>query len=319
MATTVASAASKPIGTPAGRLREALLSARAERRCLLVPACFDALGAKLIASHGGFEAAFMSGYGVSASRLGQPDAGIISYAEMEDAGRLCCTAAPFLPIIGDGDTGFGEVQNIWRAVHGYAAAGFAAISIEDQTFPKRCSFSRGMRCVDREEAVKRVEIALAAAKSCYETTGREILVVGRTDVRNDESLGDKAFQEVLCRAKAFEELGCGIVYFEGPQNEEEMRKFNQAISRASTMLAQVEKPGRALLSTEQCAELGYSMCLHGLTLLSASVRAMEQALGHLASGSPPKPVEEGGILCSFDHLYSVVGFEELAKQEERFL
>lgn len=73
--------------SPAARLRAALTEARSSRKCLVVPGCADALSAKLVARDGGFEAAFFSGFGASATRLGQPDAGIISYAEMEDAGE----------------------------------------------------------------------------------------------------------------------------------------------------------------------------------------------------------------------------------------
>ena len=97
-----------------------------------------------------------------------------------------------------------------------------------------------------------------------------------------------------------------------------MTVFNAAITRAATMLAQVEKPGRELLGPARCAELGYSMCLHGLTLLSAAVQAQEQALQQLSNGVPPVPASEGGILSDFEHLYSVAGFDNLEELEKRF-
>ena len=103
-----------------------------------LPGCWDALSARMI-ERAGFPAAFMCGYAVSAARIGLPDAGLISYAEMLSAGRDIC-AATAIPIVGDADTGFGNPANVRRAVQGYAQAGFACVMIEDQVFPKRCGY-----------------------------------------------------------------------------------------------------------------------------------------------------------------------------------
>ena len=105
--------------TPAERLRALL-----ERPGILVmPGCHDAMSARLI-EEAGFELGFMSGFAVSAARLGMPDTGLISYGEMVDQGQNICRAVS-IPMIGDGDTGFGSAQNIKRTVQGYARAGFA--------------------------------------------------------------------------------------------------------------------------------------------------------------------------------------------------
>ena len=124
--------------TPAARLRALLSSARSERRCVVMPACHDALSAALIA-RAGFEVAFMSGYAVSATSLALPDAGLISYGEQVQVARNVCEATRGagggtggLLVIGDGDTGFGGSGNVRRTVRGYAAAGLAGITIEDQ-------------------------------------------------------------------------------------------------------------------------------------------------------------------------------------------
>ena len=124
----------------AARLRALLDEAEADGRCELVPACHDAMSAALI-QRAGFRIAFMSGYAVSASQLALPDAGLISYGEQLQVGRNICAACPELCVIGDGDTGFGSSGNIKRTIDGFAAAGFAGISIEDQVYPKWCSFA----------------------------------------------------------------------------------------------------------------------------------------------------------------------------------
>ena len=113
---------------------------------LPMAACYDALSAKLVESVG-FAATFMSGFGVAATRLGLPDTGLISYGEMLDQGRNICHAVS-IPVLGDGDTGFGNEMNVRRTVQGYHQAGFACVMIEDQVMPKRCGHTAGKAVVD---------------------------------------------------------------------------------------------------------------------------------------------------------------------------
>jgi 2-methylisocitrate lyase-like PEP mutase family enzyme len=140
----------------ATRLR-ALLN---EPGIIVMPSCFDALSARLI-ERAGFRVTFMSGFAVAAARLGVPDTGLISYGEMVDQGRNICGAVS-IPVIGDGDTGYGNALNVKRTVQGYAAAGFACVMIEDQVAPKRCGHTRGKQTVGRNEAFARVQAAVDA-------------------------------------------------------------------------------------------------------------------------------------------------------------
>src|SRR6187399_1158088 len=135
------------------RLRERL----ARPGLVLMPCCFDALSARLIAE-AGFELTFMSGFGVSATRLGAPDTGLISYGEMLDQGRNICQSVK-IPVIGDADTGYGNALNVKRTLRGYAQAGFACVMIEDQLAPKRCGHTRGKQVVERAEAFARIRAA----------------------------------------------------------------------------------------------------------------------------------------------------------------
>ena len=127
---------------------------------VVMPCCFDALSAKLI-EQAGFPLTFMSGFAVSATRLGVPDTGLISYGEMLDQGRNICSAVS-IPVIGDADTGYGNAMNVKRTVRGYAAAGFACAMIEDQLAPKRCGHTRGKQVLGRDEAASRVRAAVDA-------------------------------------------------------------------------------------------------------------------------------------------------------------
>jgi 2-methylisocitrate lyase-like PEP mutase family enzyme len=172
-----------------------------------MPGCHDAMSARLI-EEAGFEIGFMSGFAVSASRLGMPDTGLISYGEMVEQGRNICTAVS-IPMIGDGDTGFGSAQNIKRTVEGYASAGFACIMLEDQVAPKRCGHTEGKSVVGRDEALMRIRAAVDARNA-----GTDILIMARTDARACVSL-----DEAIARCQAFRDIGADITFLEAPVSE----------------------------------------------------------------------------------------------------
>ena len=309
-----------PPETPASRLRRAL----EQPGCVVMPSVYDALGAKLVARSGAFECAFMSGYGVSLSRLGDPDVGLASFADVLDAGAHICRAAGEVPMVGDGDTGFGGVANVRRTVLEFHRAGFAAVSIEDQVFPKRCALAEGVRVVDRPDATARVRAALDARDE-IRRCGGDILVIGRTDCRLATNVDD-GFREALWRCAAFEDMGADVVYFEAPQSESEMETFNAARSSARSLLAQVERGeggggADVVLTAAQCGALGYDAALFGLTLLNASAAAMQSALAGMAGAPEAHPraaSETRGALLSFAELNDIAGVDAHRAFEARY-
>jgi 2-methylisocitrate lyase-like PEP mutase family enzyme len=224
----------------------------------------------------GFPLSFMSGFAVAAARLALPDTGLISYAEMLDQGRAICEAVS-IPIIGDGDTGYGNPANVRRTVFGYARAGFAGIMIEDQVAPKRCGHTRGKEVVGRDEALARLSAALDARDE-----GAGICVVARTDAR--ATLG---LDEAIWRMRAFAELGADIVFLEAPRNEAEMARFCTEVPgvRMANMLEEGDTP---ILPPERLAALGYRIAAYPLTLLNSAVYAMQSALSDLRAGRTPQ-------------------------------
>ncbi|MCP5152802.1 MAG: isocitrate lyase/PEP mutase family protein [Ectothiorhodospiraceae bacterium] len=287
---------------PGNRLRARL----AAPGIIVVPGVYDALSARL-AERAGFECAFMSGYGVSATKLALPDAGLISYREMLDQGRDVC-AAVSIPLIGDGDTGFGNPVNVRRTVGGYHGAGFACVMIEDQVSPKRCGYARGVEVVPRAEALMRLRAALDA-RDAIRAAGGEVLVIGRTDSRVGEG-----FDEALWRAEAFADLGADIVYFEGPQSTAEMETLCRRVTAVPTMLAQLEKEGRAIVSPAQAEAIGYKLALFGVTALNLTIRALRDGFAMMREGRHPG----ADRLVTFDELYDTVGFPDYYALESRY-
>jgi len=283
----------------------------------------DALSAKIFAQHGA-PALFLSGFGVSASLLGVPDAGTTNLVEMEMITRRACEAVrragagtagsgirtgsssgrhhrPTPPIIADGDTGYGGSANVLRTVSALGNAGAAAITIEDQKFPKKCTVAAGseVRIASREEAAARVKCALGARDSLY-GDGRNRggagypWIAGRTDCRM--ACG---FDEAVERCLRFEEAGAEIVYAENLQSRDEYERLRRALdSRTVTMIAQVQETtntktttkttnagsgstedlgggSKPLLTVQEIGEMGYDLALFGVTPLQCVVGALE--------------------------------------------
>ncbi|MDJ0943025.1 MAG: isocitrate lyase/PEP mutase family protein [Kiloniellales bacterium] len=265
----------------------------------VMPCCFDALSAKLI-ERAGFPVTFMSGFAVSVARLGLPDTGLISYAEMADQGRNICDTVG-IPVIGDGDTGYGNPLNVKRTVQGYARAGFACIMIEDQVAPKRCGHTRGKQTVPREEALIRLRAALDARDE-----GAEILVMARTDARATEG-----FEEALARAQAFRALGADITFLEAPQSETEMRRYCAEVE-GPKMANLVEQGDTPLLPPAELEAIGYKLAAYPLTLQLAALQAMTEALDAMTAGARPER------LASFAELQAVAGFPEYFAAETAY-
>ena len=267
--------------------------------CRTLPGVYDAMSAMLV-ERAGFEAAFMTGFGVSAARIGLPDTGLISYAEMVDQGRNMA-AVTSIPIIGDGDTGFGNAINVKRTVQGFAQAGMACVMIEDQVAPKRCGHTRGKEVVSRDEACRRIRAAVDAREE-----GADVLIMARTDARFDHG-----FEEALWRVRAFADLGADILFLEAPQSESEMQRFC-AEAPGAKMANMVEGGDTPMLSPSRLEDLGFSIAAYPLTLLSSAIRGMMDALEALRVGEAP----DGPL--PFEALREIVGFPEYDSELDRY-
>ena len=269
-------------------------------KLLTIPTCFDALSARIV-HEAGFPATFMSGFGVAAARLGMPDTGLISFAEMVDQLRNICGAVPGLPVIADADTGFGNAMNVRRTVAEYAKAGAACIMIEDQVAPKRCGHFDGKEVITREEARMKIRAAVQSGRAAG------ILILARTDAR--AGLG---FEAAMQRCRDFEDEGADIVFLEAPQSEDELRAFVRG-SRKPTMANMVAGGKTPLLSSEALKRHGVQVAVHHPLLFSA-VRAMQDAAAALRSdngaGAPP--------VASFAEVKRLVGVPEYEALERGY-
>ncbi len=280
--------------TPTDKLRKLLK----RPEMLVMPGCHDALSAKLC-EQAGFDSAFMSGFAVSATRLGLPDTGLISYAELLDQGSNICDAVS-IPIWGDGDTGFGNAINIKRTVKGYAKAGFACIMLEDQVAPKRCGHTQGKAVVGRKEALLRIRAAVDAR-----IEGADILILARTDARTTDGI-----EEAITRAKLFHELGADITFLEAPESVSEMERYCNEVP-GYKMVNLIENGKTPLLPHKELEALGYKIAVYPLTMINVSIKAMLEALAVLKNDKRAETLD-------FEQLKAAVGFPEYYQAEKQY-
>lgn len=281
--------------TPAQRL----ITLLSRPGLLVMPGCHDAMSARLI-EEAGFELGFMSGFAVSAARIGMPDTGLISYGELADQGQNICRAVS-IPMIGDGDTGFGSAQNIKRTVEGYARAGFACIMLEDQVAPKRCGHTEGKAIVGRDEALTRIRAAVDARDA-----GAEILIMARTDARACIDL-----DEAIARCQAFRDIGADITFLEAPLGEAEMRRYCSEVD-GPKMANLIEGGKTPLLPPAELEAIGYKIAVYPLTLLNVGIAAMRRALTDLRGD------RTAAEAMDFEALKSAVGFPAYYAEEARY-
>ena len=263
------------------------------------PGVFDPLSAR-VAEQSGANALYMTGYGVSASLLGKPDAGLVSYREMVDRVRAICEVTT-VPLIADGDTGFGGLANVRQAVQGYENAGASALQIEDQEYPKRCGHTRNRKVISTEDMVRKIELAC-------ETRQRDtFLIVARTDARTEHGL-----DEALSRAEAYRSAGADVLFVESPESLDEMRMINEQLSGTPTLANMVGGGKTPMLQDAELRALGYDIAIHPVYLLGAAVTAMREALKTLnATG------EEASSAATLDELNTLVDFESVWALDER--
>ena len=262
---------------------------------VLAPGAYDALSARLV-ERAGFPAVYMTGFGASASLLGRPDVGLLSFDEMAGHARRLAQAVS-VPLIADADDGYGNPLNVIRTVREYAAAGVAALHIEDQVAPKRCGHMEGKDVIDAAEMVEKVRAAVEARGE------NGPLIIARTDARAVEGL-DAALE----RARRYREAGADALFVEAPETEAEIEAVAAAFPDVPLVFNWVDGGKTPQLPLERIRELGYALVIYPVTTLFAAARAVADVLDRLGEHEVP----------SFDAFTDMIGLPEMRALEARF-
>jgi carboxyvinyl-carboxyphosphonate phosphorylmutase len=283
--------------------RVALSELLASGEMVLAPGCYDALGARLV-EEAGFSAAYMTGFGTAASRLGQPDVGLLSLPEMVDNARRIAAAVE-IPVIADADTGYGNAINVMRTVREFEAAGVAAIHLEDQVMPKKCGHMQGKHVIPAAEMAAKVCAAVAARRS------PDFLIIARTDARAMEGLG-----AALDRARIYREAGADVLFVEAPQSAQEIEAIARSFPDVPLLFNYVEGGRTPAVTHQFLRELGFRLVIFPLSTLLVATAVMRSVLAQIRSDGTPINVLPS--LLPFNDFLDFIGLPEIRELERRF-
>ena len=263
---------------------------------LMVPGAYDALSAR-IAAQSGFEAVYMTGFGVAGSTLGRPDVGLMTATEMADRARALVDAAAPVPLVADGDNGHGSELNVARIVRMYEQVGVQCIQLEDQVFPKRCGHMASKEVIGRAEAKLKIESAVSARRS------PDFLIMARTDARAVIGM-----DEALRRGEDFLEAGADLLFIEAPQSLEELRRVAETFAGAKLVANMVEDGKTPYLDRRELERMGFAMALYPVSALLSVARKLRQIyLDMHSQGRLPADSARLG----FGEYNSLIGLDEL--------
>lgn len=268
---------------------------------IILPGVYDALSAR-IAQNVGFNAAFQTGYGTSATLLGMPDFGFLNAGETIDNARRIINSVD-IPILVDIDTGYGSPLNVWRTVSDIEKLGAGGIFLEDQVWPKRCGHMKGKSVISKDDYVQKLKAAIDARKS------KDFIIVARTD-----SLAQYGIDEAIERGKEFQKIGADVIFIEAPKTLEEMKKITAEID--APLLANIIEEGvTPNLPVKDLEKLGFRMVVFPLSALYSSTYAIKNVFLSLQKTGMTKNLKKKMITFKeFNDFVNLPKYNQLEKK-----
>jgi 2-methylisocitrate lyase-like PEP mutase family enzyme len=266
------------------------------------PGVFDTLSAR-IAERVGFPMAFVSGYSVAATSIGEPDMGLLTQTELVERARAIC-ASVRIPIIVDADTGYGNPLNVHRTVNQLIAAGAAGCFLEDQLWPKKCGHMRNKHIISRDEYVNKIRAANDAR------AGRDFFIVARTD-----ALAVEGIDEAVARVTEARAAGANASFIEAPESLDRLIEIGRR-SPAPNVANMIEGGRTPVLPKDELARIGFHLILYPLAGLFAAARSMELVYQKLLTDCTTAGLEDR--LMTFPEFNSLIGVDEKYALAERF-
>jgi 2,3-dimethylmalate lyase len=268
---------------------------------IILPGVYDALTAK-IAEDVGFETAFQTGYGTSASLLGMPDFGFLNAGEtLENAKRIINSVN--IPILVDIDTGYGNPLNVWKIVKDLERIGAKGIFLEDQVWPKRCGHMAGKTVIPKEEYILKLQAAIDARED------NEFIIVARTD-----SLAQFGIEEAIERGKEYKRIGADVIFVEAPKTIDQMELIAKEI-KAPLLANMIEEGITPNLTADQLRKMGFKMVVFPLSALYSATFAIKQTLQTLKKMGTTKELKNKMITFQeFNDLVNLSAYRKLEKK-----
>jgi 2-methylisocitrate lyase-like PEP mutase family enzyme len=276
----------------------------AKPEIVLAPGVYDALTASL-AQAAGFEALYVSGASIAYTRLGRPDIGLVSMAEVAETVTMIRDRIA-TPLIVDADTGYGNALNMQRTMRLFERAGANALQIEDQSFPKRCGHLADKGLVPAAEMVGKIRAATDARAST------ETLVIARTDAVAVEGI-DRALE----RARLYAQAGADMLFVEAPGSADELARVTAELKGAAPLMANMVEGGRTpIRSASELEALGFSLVIFPGGIVRALARAAQDFYASLKANGTTDPFRNR--MFDFDQLNDVIGTPDMIAAGEAY-
>jgi 2-methylisocitrate lyase-like PEP mutase family enzyme len=282
---------------------ESLRSRLARKPILVAPGVYDALTA-LLAQKARFQALYVSGAAIAYTRLGRPDIGLVSMAEVADVIAMIRDRVDAHLIV-DADTGHGNALNVERTVRLFERAGASAIQIEDQEFPKRCGHLDGKALVPAGEMVGKIKAALDARRS------PNTLVIARTD-----AVAVEGFERAVERAALYREAGADVLFVEAPKTRAELARVPAALGGGPLMANMVEGGKTPPLTAEECEAIGFALVIFPGGIVRALARAAHDYYASLAAHGSTEPFR--ARMLDFEGLNDLIGTPEMIARGQSY-
>jgi 2-methylisocitrate lyase-like PEP mutase family enzyme len=273
---------------------------------LLMPGAFDALSGILI-QRAGFRAIQATGFGIAASYLGKPDVGLLTFSEMLDQTRRIVQAVD-IPVMADGDTGFGNTINVIRTIEEFEAIGAAGINLEDQVFPKRCGHMEGKQIIPLGEMVGKIRAAAETRKD------NNFIINARTD-----AIAVSGIDEAVRRGNAYAEAGADLIFVEAPQTIEQIQHIADEVKApVSINLFDAVKGGKTpIIPIQELKKMGITRVSIPVGVVFSAVKGMENYLKALFDqGTIP---DRADLVVTFDNWKELIGLREIHKLQMKYL
>jgi 2-methylisocitrate lyase-like PEP mutase family enzyme len=277
---------------------------------LVMPGVFDGFSTRLV-ERAGYPAAFITGSGVSETRLGQPDVGLMGLEENVAAARAM-TACSNLLLLADGDTGYGNAVNVYHTVRAFERAGVAGMMLEDQVWPKRCGHMKGKEVISSEEMVEKIRAAAAARSDS------DFVIKSRTDV-----LATHGVAEAIRRLNLYAEAGADLLFADAALSTDDIGTIARNVAKPLSVnmgFGIRQRSTTPLLSARQLEDLGVAAVIYPRMLTACALQGMENGLALLKQSlDSGKVVDRPDALVSFESLNATMGMAAIEDLERRFL
>ncbi|MEI4771783.1 oxaloacetate decarboxylase [Psychrobacillus sp. FJAT-51614] len=269
----------------------------------ILPGAYDAMTARLIEEFG-FSAIYATGAGISNAQLGWADVGLTTVSEIADiVSRISDVTT--IPIVVDGDTGFGNAINVMRTIKQLERAGASAIQLEDQISPKKCGHFNGKQVISKEEMIGKIKAALDAR------TDPNLAIIARTD-----ALAVYGIEEALDRANAYKEAGADVLFVEAPTTIEELSTITKEISNVPHIINLVEGGKTPLVSLEEAERLGFQIVLCANTILRSAIKGIRDSLTILSRDESHANI--GDYICTWEERQELFKLKQINEWEQKY-